>query len=64
VQEAVVLADRVILIEDGRVTLDEKIDLPRPRARGDAGFAAIEARILQRVLQPKLPSAVAAPSNG
>jgi len=29
VAEAVALADRVVLIEDGRITLDERIDLPR-----------------------------------
>jgi len=51
VQEAVVLADRVVLIEDGVIALDERIDLPRPRARGDAAFAALEERILDRVLQ-------------
>ena len=51
VQEAVALADRVILIEDGTVSLDERIDLPRPRSRGDAQFAALEKRILDRVLQ-------------
>lgn len=51
VQEAVALADRVILIEDGTVSLDERIDLPRPRSRGDAKFAALEKRILDRVLQ-------------
>ena len=51
VQEAVALADRVILIEDGRIALDEVINLPRPRSHGDAGFAALEKRILDRVLQ-------------
>ena len=51
VQEAVALADRVVLIEDGRIALDERIDLPRPRSQGDAAFAAIEKRILDRVLQ-------------
>jgi sulfonate transport system ATP-binding protein len=50
VQEAVALADRVILIEDGRIALDERIDLPRPRVH-DAAFAAIERRILDRVLR-------------
>ena len=50
VAEAVALADRVLLIEDGRVALDERIDLPRPRSRGDARFARIEERILERVL--------------
>ncbi|MDO9359556.1 MAG: ATP-binding cassette domain-containing protein [Polaromonas sp.] len=50
VQEAVALADRVILIEDGRIALDERIDLARPRVRGSAAFAALEARVLNRVL--------------
>jgi sulfonate transport system ATP-binding protein len=51
VQEAVALADRVILIEDGRIALDEQVNLPRPRSQGDAAFAALEKRILDRVLQ-------------
>lgn len=51
VAEAVALADRVVLIEDGRIALDEPVPLPRPRQRGDARAAAIEARILQRVLR-------------
>lgn len=51
VQEAVALADRVVLIEDGRIALDERIALARPRSQGDAAFAAIEKRILDRVLQ-------------
>lgn len=51
VQEAVALADRVILIEAGQVALDERIDLPRPRERGSAAFGAYESHILHRVLQ-------------
>jgi sulfonate transport system ATP-binding protein len=51
VAEAITLADRVILIEGGQVALDEFINLPRPRARGNSRFAAIEDRILGRVLQ-------------
>jgi sulfonate transport system ATP-binding protein len=50
VQEAVALADRVILIDSGRIALDERIVLPRPRVH-DAAFAALERRILDRVLQ-------------
>jgi sulfonate transport system ATP-binding protein len=49
VAEAVALADRVLLIEDGRLALDLRIDLPRPRRR-DASFAALEQRLLDRVL--------------
>jgi sulfonate transport system ATP-binding protein len=50
VAEAVALADRVLLVEDGRVTLDEPIPLARPRAHGSAAFAELEGRILARVL--------------
>jgi sulfonate transport system ATP-binding protein len=50
VQEAIALADRVVLIEDGRITLDLKVDLPRPRARGNPAFAALEQRLLGRIL--------------
>ena len=51
VQEAIMLADRVILIEDGRVALDLRIDLARPRRRTDVGFGALEEQVLSRVLQ-------------
>ena len=51
VQEAVALADRVVLIEDGRIALDETIALARPRSHGDPAFALLEKRILDRVLQ-------------
>jgi sulfonate transport system ATP-binding protein len=51
VQEAVALADRVVLVEDGRIALDERIALPRPRTHGDPAFAATEHRILERVLR-------------
>jgi sulfonate transport system ATP-binding protein len=51
VQEAVALADRVILIEDGRIALDQRIDIPRPRQPGDARVATLQNLPLQRVLQ-------------
>ena len=51
VSEAVALADRVVLIEDHRIALDEAIALPRPRSRGDAAFAAAEDAVLRRVLR-------------
>ncbi len=50
VAEAVALADRVLLIEDQRVALDEWIGLARPRLPGP-GFAGHEQRLLDRVLQ-------------
>ena len=51
VAEAVALADRVVLLEAGKVALDVAIDLPRSRDHGDARFVAYEQHILQRVLQ-------------
>ncbi|MGL5834539.1 MAG: ATP-binding cassette domain-containing protein [Waterburya sp.] len=51
VEEAVTLADRVVLLEAGRVELDIPVPLPRPRHRGDAMFAALVERILERVLK-------------
>ena len=50
VSEAVAIADRVILIEDGEIGLDLIVDLPRPRARGSHRLAALEAQVLNRVL--------------
>jgi sulfonate transport system ATP-binding protein len=49
VSEAVLLADRVILIEQGKISLDVRITLPRPRER-DSGFAYFEKLILDRVM--------------
>ncbi len=50
VQEAVALADRVIVLDDGHVTVDISVNLPRPRLRGSAACAALEQRILAHVL--------------
>ena len=50
VAEAVALSDRVLLVEDGRVTLDEPVALARPRAHGSPAFAELEGRVLARVL--------------
>ena len=51
VSEAVALADRILLLDDGRVAMDVAVDLPRPRRRGDPAAAAIEGRILERLLR-------------
>ncbi len=48
--EAVALADRILLIEDGHVAMDVAVDQPRPRRRGDAALAEIEGRVLDRLL--------------
>lgn len=46
VAEAVVLGDRVLVIEEGVITLDLRVDIPRPRRRGSPEIAKIEGRIL------------------
>jgi sulfonate transport system ATP-binding protein len=50
VQEAVLLADRILLIEEGRLALDLKVGLARPRARGSVDFGSLEQKVLDRVL--------------
>jgi sulfonate transport system ATP-binding protein len=51
VSEAVTLADRVLLIENGAAVLDEPVPFPRPRERTRPGFATLEERILRRVIR-------------
>ena len=50
VAEAAILADRILLIEDGAIALDLAVDLPRPRRAG-AALAEIESRVLDRILR-------------
>jgi sulfonate transport system ATP-binding protein len=61
VQEAVALADRILLIEDGRIALDQPVPLARPRARASTAFAALEDDVLQRVLASTPRGHAAAP---
>jgi len=51
VSEAVALADRVLVIEDGRIAHDIDVNIPRPRRRGSAELAALEGSILKNLLQ-------------
>lgn len=51
VSEAVAMADRVLLIEDGKIGLDLTVDIPRPRRLGSARLAELEAEVLNRVMQ-------------
>jgi sulfonate transport system ATP-binding protein len=46
VDEAVLLADRVVVLQDGRAGLDLAVDLPQPRSPRDAGFQAYRERLL------------------
>ena len=50
VSEAVALADRVLVIEDGRIAHDVTVNLQRPRERGSADLASLEGAILRHLL--------------
>jgi sulfonate transport system ATP-binding protein len=51
VQEAVALADRIVLLDAGRVTLDQAVALDRPRTRGSLRFAELEDHVLAHLLK-------------
>ncbi|MCS5690798.1 ATP-binding cassette domain-containing protein [Cyanobium sp. FGCU-6] len=51
VEEAVTLADRVLVLEEGRIAHDVLNDLKRPRRRDDPGFARLSGEILDTILQ-------------
>jgi sulfonate transport system ATP-binding protein len=51
VSEAVALADRVLIIEDGRIARDIDVDLRRPRLRGSAELASLEGSLLRELLR-------------
>ncbi|EWY38304.1 sulfonate ABC transporter ATP-binding protein [Skermanella stibiiresistens SB22] len=46
VDEAILLADRVLVLTEGRISLSTKIDLPAPRNRSDPRFAALRRHLL------------------
>ena len=46
VEEAVLLADRVLVLREGRICVDTSIDLPRPRRIGGETFDALRDRLL------------------
>ena len=51
VTEAVALADRVLIIEDGRIAHDLDVAITRPRERGASDLAALEGTILRELLR-------------
>jgi sulfonate transport system ATP-binding protein len=48
--EAVALADRILMLEHGTIAMEVQVPLPRPRARGERQFAALESQVLHRIL--------------
>ncbi|MET7286431.1 ABC transporter ATP-binding protein [Streptomyces sp. NPDC005573] len=49
VEEAVALADRVLVMDGGRIAHEQPIDLDRPRDITDPRFAALRAELLERL---------------
>jgi sulfonate transport system ATP-binding protein len=46
VDEAILLADRVIVLTDGAISLDVNVDVPTPRVRDSHEFASLRRRLL------------------
>ena len=46
VDEAILLADRVLVLRDGRFSLDRQVELPSPRLRADDEFARLRSALL------------------
>jgi sulfonate transport system ATP-binding protein len=46
VDEALLLADRAVVLVDGHITLDTRLELDRPRDRGHPGFIELRNRLL------------------
>lgn len=46
VDEAILLADRVLVLTDGQISLNEDVAVPAPRRRADPEFAALHQRLL------------------
>ena len=55
VEEAVALADRVLVMDEGRVVSEAEINLPRPRARSSLRFVELKEELLERVTNPHIP---------
>lgn len=51
VSEAVVLADRVIVLDEGRIALDIAVPQARPRERGSAELAELERQLLAAIFR-------------
>ncbi len=64
VEEAVTLADRVIVLEAGQISLERAVTLSRPRLRDSPSFAALAQELFDYLLQSTrlTPNAVSDPS--
>jgi sulfonate transport system ATP-binding protein len=46
VDEAIVLADRVLVLTDGQISLNATVDVPRPRHRSNSAFSTLRTTLL------------------
>ncbi|RLL43736.1 ATP-binding cassette domain-containing protein [Oceanobacillus piezotolerans] len=53
VEEAVAISDRVVLIDHGKIYLNQPIPLPRPRQRTNPAFSMYVEEILDRIMNRK-----------
>ena len=60
VDEALLLADRALVMREGVIAYDTPVDLPRPRDAGDPGFTALRTRLLAELGVEAVPSAPSA----
>jgi sulfonate transport system ATP-binding protein len=67
VDEAVLLADHVLVINDGRIVFRQRVDLPRPRVRNSPEVGRFAAQVLAAIFDeelvrevPTIPSSAAA----
>jgi sulfonate transport system ATP-binding protein len=49
VDEAITLAERVVVLTDGRISLDIPVDIPHPRTRRATAFTGLRRRLLDEL---------------
>jgi sulfonate transport system ATP-binding protein len=49
VDEAILLADRIVVLVDGAIAFDQEVDVAKPRNRGDASFLTLRRRLLSEL---------------
>jgi sulfonate transport system ATP-binding protein len=61
VDEAIAIADRVVVLVDGRIGFDEEVGLPRPRDRGSSRFTGLRTALLTTLgVQHRTPTEIEA----
>jgi len=61
--EAITLADRVLMLEQGGIAMELRIPLSRPRDRGNPQFATLESHVLRRILHRDSPFRIERPES-